>query len=505
MLCRVYSATCVGLEVVRVTVEVSISQGVGIYLVGLPDSAVRESLLRVTTALSCYEFRIPGKKTVINMAPANIKKEGSSYDAAIAVGLLAASGQIPFFKSDDFMISGELALDGTLRPISGALPIAVRASNMGFKSCIFPKESAIEASQVEGIEVYGASSIIEIIDILNREDYTEKLIVRYKPQIHENRKYKDDFEDVMGQEFAKRGLEISACGGHNVILIGSPGSGKSFMAHCLASILPAMNHKEALETSMIYSVSGKLNEKTGLMVERPFRCPHHTASMVSLVGGGTNVLPGEISLAHNGVLYLDEISQYPMAVLDVLRQPLEERCISISRAKIKVRYPANFILVGSMNPCPCGYAGEDDDRCTCSPGMIARYRSKISGPFLDRIDLNIRVRPVERKSLIDGGKKESSLEIAKRVAKVRERQLQRFVREEIYTNSQMNAEQLARYCHLGPSEKQLIDRVIERYSLSARAYSRILKISRTIADMEGSPEILVQHISEAVQYRCNIE
>lgn len=500
MLSRMYSATCIGLEVIKVTVEVSISPGVGIYLVGLPDSAVRESLLRVTTALQGKGYKIPGRKTVINMAPADLRKEGSSFDSAIAVALLASSDQIASYRADEFLILGELSLDGMLRPVPGALPIAVKAAEMGFKACIFPKDSANEAAEVEGIDVFGASDFSEVIDILNCEGYTEQLLVSPVSDLPVAREYKDDFADVMGQEFAKRGLEIAASGGHNILLTGPPGAGKSFMARCMASILPPMSKKESLETSMIYSVAGKSVGCKGLMVERPFRSPHHTSSMVSLVGGGQNVLPGEISLAHNGILYLDEMSQYSSSVLDVLRQPMEDRSISISRAKYKVSYPASFMLVGSMNPCPCGYHGTE--KCSCSPGMILRYRSKLSGPLLDRIDLNIKVKAVDTKSLVSGKKAESSHIIAKRVEGVRKVQLERFAANQgCYTNSQMNAEQLSRYCALGDIQMAFVDKIMEKYELSARAYSRILKISRTIADMEGSKDICCEHISEAAQYR----
>lgn len=500
MLCRIYSATCIGLEVIKVTVEVSITVGVGIFLVGLPDNAVRESLLRVTTALQNLGYRVPGHKTVINMAPADLKKEGSSFDAAIAVALLCSSGQISGSGTGEFLILGELSLDGVLRPVPGALPIAVRAAGMGFKACIFPKDSAMEAAEVEGVDVFGAGDFAEVVDILNGEGYTDSFIITPSREMTHERIIRDDFSDVMGQEFAKRGLEVAASGGHNILLTGPPGAGKSFMARCLAGILPPMSRKEAMETSMIYSVAGKGEGRRGLMSCRPFRSPHHTASVVSLVGGGQNAGPGEISLAHNGILYLDEMSQYSASVLDVLRQPMEDRCISISRAKYKVTYPASFMLVGSMNPCPCGYYGSD--RCTCTPGIIARYQSRISGPLLDRIDLNIKVKAVDTKSLLSGRKGEPGAEMARRVEKARMIQLERFSEDSgCYTNSQMNADQLSKYCALGEPEKMFLDKVMETYGMSARGYSRILKISRTIADMDGSERIRTVHISEAVHYR----
>lgn len=503
MLCRAYCASCVGLEVIPVTAEVSVQVGVGIFLIGLPDSAVKESLLRVTTALKSYNYRVPGRKTVINLAPANIRKEGSAFDAAIAVGLLAASEQISFIQASDFMIMGELSLDGRMRPVPGALPIAIKAAELGYKGCIFPVESAVEAADVDGIRIYGANNLAELIDIINGESYADNLLVVKREYEEEPiRRIKDDFADVIGQGFAKRGMEIAASGGHNVILTGPPGAGKSFMSRCLSSILPQMGRKESLETSAIYSVAGLSLGKHGLIRERPFRSPHHTGSIVSLVGGGQNASPGEISLAHNGVLYLDEITQYSTNALNVLRQPLEEREICISRVKYKVKYPASFMLVGSMNPCPCGYYGDDNHKCSCSSQMIERYLSKLSGPLMDRIDLNIHVKAVEGSSLLNGVREESSSVIAERVEAARKIQENRFLNESnTYTNSQMNAEQLKRFCPLGEREKSFMDRVMKKLFLSARGYGRVLKISRTIADMDGSENISVTHISEAVQYR----
>ena len=503
MLFRAYCATCVGLEVIPVVVEISVQQGVGIYLVGLPDSAVKESLLRVTTALQSCDYRVPGWKTVINLAPANIRKEGSGYDVAIAVGLLAASEQIAAPYIQDFLILGELALDGSLRDVPGALPIALKGKEQGFSKCIFPCASALEASEVEGITIYAASNIGEVVDILNGEDYTNSLVVHPKGEHRgEERSCKADFMDVIGQEFAKRGMEIAASGGHNLILCGVPGSGKSFMASCLASILPGMSREESLETSAVYSVAGLLKGR-GLIRERPFRTPHNTSSVVAMVGGGPSAYPGEISLAHNGVLYLDEISLFSASTLDLLRQPLEERIISISRAKYKVTYPASFMLVGSMNPCPCGYFGDDSGRCTCTPGMISRYQARISGPLMDRIDLNIKVKPVERDLLVSGVKGERSEYIARRVLRAREIQLERFKGEGIFTNAQMDAAQLSKYCPLGEQERAFMGNIMEKLSLSARGYGRILRIARTIADMEGGKRIDISHISEAVQYRFN--
>ena len=436
-LCRTFSATCIGLDVVRVTVEVSISPGVGVFLVGLPDNAVRESLLRVTTAMQRNGFSIPGRKTVVNMAPADIKKEGSGYDAAIAVAMLTASGQMFFPNPDKFLIMGELALDGRLRKIRGALPVAVKAAEMGFRALVLPRESAAEASWAENIKVYGVSDLQEMAVVLGEQEEASVFEVP-KRQLF-------DFSEVAGQYFAKRGLEIAASGGHNVLLYGPPGSGKSMMSKCMASILPPMSLKEAIETSMVYSVAGMLDAETGLVTHRPFRAPHHTASTVAVVGGGSRAVPGEISLAHNGILYLDEVAQFAPATLEVLRQPLEDRHITVSRARYKVDFPASFMLVASMNPCPCGYAGEDDGRCTCTPAMIHRYRSRLSGPLLDRIDLNINVKAVDSRSMSMAPSEESSMTVAERVAAVREVQARRFAGEGIFTNAQMLPSHLQRF------------------------------------------------------------
>lgn len=505
MLFKSYCATCLGLDVTIVTVEISVQQGVGIYLVGLPDVAVKESLLRVTTALKSCNYRIPGKKVVINLAPANIKKEGSSFDAAIAVGLLAASEQIMAPGVDEFVILGELSLDGEMRRVPGVLPIVLKCAELGFRKCILPSCSANEAAQVDGIEVYGAKTISQVVDILNRIPYTSSLIVKRDPASSFVPRFKNDFKNVVGQQFAKRGMEIAACGGHNILLTGPPGSGKSFISSCLPSILPLMSREESLETTAIYSVAGLLEENNGLIVERPFRTPHNTSSVVAMVGGGPTASPGEISLAHNGVLYLDEITLFGSTVLDLLRQPLEDREISISRARYKVSYPASFMMVASMNPCPCGYFGDGTERCRCTPGMIARYLSRISGPLLDRIDLNIKVKPVDKRALVDGGKSEESRNIAKRVLRGREVQRERFKGERCHTNAQMSSEQIGRFCKLGTEEKSYVNKLIEKRDISARGYSRILKIARTIADLEQQTDISVLHISEAVQFFCTFE
>lgn len=498
---RTYSATCVGIDVVRVTVEVSITPGVGIFLVGLPDNAVRESLLRVTTAMQRNGFAVPGKKTVVNMAPADIKKEGSGYDAAIAVAMLAASGQMYFPEPEKFLIMGELSLDGRLRTVKGALPIAVKAAEMGFRNVVFPLESVNEASWASGVRIYGVPDLHALAEVLGEGVGAAAYEVRGKSYTPECNGTLCDFSDVAGQPFARRGLEIAASGGHNVLLVGPPGSGKSMMSKCMASILPPMTREEAIETSMVYSVAGLLDGDSGLLMRRPYRSPHHTASMVSIVGGGARAMPGEISLAHNGVLCLDELAQFSPSTLDVLRQPLEDRQIVISRARYKVSYPASFMMVASMNPCPCGYAGEDDGRCTCTPGMIHRYRARVSGPLLDRVDININVKAVDSVSMSAVPRQETSRDIALRVAAARDVQNRRFSSEGIHTNAQMQSSHLQKFCRLGTQEEGLLQKLMDSYGLSARGYVRILKVARTIADMCGSENISVGHISEAVQYR----
>ena len=483
------------------TVEVSISPGVGIFLVGLPDNAVRESLLRVTTAMQRNGFSIPGRKTVVNMAPADIKKEGSGYDAAIAVAMLTASGQMFFPEPDKYLVMGELALDGRLRKIRGALPVAVKAAEMGFRALVLPRESAVEASWAENIKVYGVSDLQEMAVVLGEQGGASAFEVPRRRYCPAAVRPVFDFSEVAGQYFAKRGLEIAASGGHNVLLYGPPGSGKSMMSKCMASILPPMSLKEAIETSMVYSVAGMLDAETGLVTHRPFRAPHHTASTVAVVGGGSRAVPGEISLAHNGILYLDEVAQFAPATLEVLRQPLEDRHITVSRARYKVDFPASFMLVASMNPCPCGYAGEDDGRCTCTPAMIHRYRSRLSGPLLDRIDLNINVKAVDSRSMSMAPSEESSMTVAERVAAVREVQARRFAGEGIFTNAQMLPSHLQRFCMVEGEAARLLQRLMDSYRLSARGYVRILKVARTIADMAGSDVIGTEHVSEAAQYR----
>lgn len=503
MFSKVYCASCRGLEVVTVTIEVEVSDGICFYLVGLADNAVKESQQRIGSALKRLGYRIPGKKIVINMAPANIRKEGSAFDAAIAIGILAASGQMEQEWLGDFMIMGELALDGSLRPVNGALPIAIHAAQQGFKGCIMPRESAQECAEVEGITVFAAESLEEIMEILFSPDSaSSKIPIRH--QYLPKQKWDFDFADVKGQALAKKGLEIAAAGGHNAIMIGSPGSGKTFMAKCLPSILPPMEKQEALETSKIYSVAGLLKNNGGLIRERPFRHPHHTSSIQALAGGVG--MPGEVSLAHNGVLFTDEIAEFGRASLEILRQPLEDREIQVCRARSRVCYPASFMLVAAMNPCPCGYFNDPVRQCTCSTGAIIKYMSKLSGPLMDRIDIQLNVSAVPAAEIVGLGelKEESSAVIAERVKRARERQLARYSGEKFYTNAQIPPGKLHNYCSIGEKEQLFMKKIVEQLGISARGYSRILKISRTIADLDGEDFISLAHISKAVQFRLNI-
>lgn len=501
MICKTYAAACIGLQVVPVTIETDISAGVGLYIVGMPDIAVKESLMRITTALRCYGYSIPGKRIVINLAPADIRKEGSSFDLAIAVALLSAMEVIDSSRISEFIVMGELALDGKIRDIYGTLPIADSCSERGFRRFIFPHDSAMEAVDLDGATIYGVRTLSDVIAILNGELASEDLIMRRSPKQAFVPMAANDFKDVKGQAHARRGLEIAAAGGHNLLLIGSPGCGKTMMASCLPSILPPMTKEESIQTSKIYSVAGKSIGRSGLLKERPFRAPHNSASIVSMLGGGTMAMPGEISLAHNGVLYLDEVTLFSRAMLDLLRQPIEDGKIVISRAKYRVEYPCEFMFVASMNPCPCGYFGDATHRCKCSEREIARYMSRISGPMMDRIDMHIYVERVPAEQLVAAPTAEPSSAIAARVARAREIQAQRFAAEGIFTNSAMSAKMITKYCELTASQVDFFDKIIDKLGISARAYSRILKLARTIADLSGEKDITQDAIAEALQYR----
>lgn len=502
MLVKCYSSALVGIDALTITIEVNVSHGVQMFIVGLPDNAVRESQQRIFSAFENNGFTSPARKIVVNMAPANIKKEGSLYDLPIALGILAASEQMKSGELDGYVIMGELSLDGKLNPIAGALPMALKARDEGFKSVIVPRENAKEAAVVEGIEVYGAENLRQVVSHFNGEERMSPVLVDIEEEFRKGScSYDVDFSDVKGQQVVKRALEIAAAGGHNILMVGPPGAGKTMLARRIPTILPPMTMDEALETTKIHSVAGKTGAECGLVMRRPFRSPHHTISNVALVGGGTNPQPGEISLSHNGVLFLDEMPEYNRSVLEVMRQPLEDGTITIARAKYSVEYPARFMLVASMNPCPCGYYTHPEKECVCKPGDIKRYRSKISGPLLDRIDIHIEVLPVKVGELSQSASSESSLDIRKRVERARARQTERFKGTAVHTNAGMNAKMVEKYCVIDGESRSLLNSAIETMGLSARAYHRILKVARTIADIDGKEDIGLEHIAEAVQYR----
>lgn len=504
MLAKVISSATLGVDAYPVAVEADIQQQMPAFItVGLPEGAVKESKERVTAAIKNSDFIFPVKRVTINLAPADIRKEGSAFDLPIAIGILAATGQIIRERIDEFVLIGELSLDGTLKPVPGVLPMAMSMrGNDGIKGLIVPKENAREAAMAGTVPVYPVPSLKDAVHFLEDESTVSAFTVDIASVFNESRRYPVDFSDVKGQESAKRALEIAAAGGHNIIMIGPPGSGKTMLARRMPTILPDMSVTEALETTKIHSVAGRLTPDTPLVATRPFRSPHHTVSYAGLVGGGAIPKPGEVSLAHHGVLFLDELPEFKKDILEMLRQPMEDKQVTISRASTALTYPASFMLVSAMNPCPCGYYGDPQHECHCSSSEIQRYMSKISGPLLDRIDIHITVPSVKFKELSSESRGEPSAEIRRRVNSARQRQLERFRNEpSIFANAHMESCDIRRFCVIDEKSQSLLALAITRQGLSARAYDRILKVARTIADLAGAEQIEMGHVAEAIHYR----
>lgn len=503
MLVKTYTAAVVSIEARIVTVEVNCEEGSNFSIVGLPDTAVRESYDRITTALSVSGFNVQGQRTVINLSPADLKKEGTGYDLPMAIGLVAATGQMAVDRLKAYMLLGELSLDGTLRPVKGVLPIAIKAREAGFSGLIVPRGNGREAGVVSRLHVFEAASLKEVVNFLEGKGALSEVHVDTRREFAQaQNELHYDFCDVKGQDNVKRALEVAAAGGHNVLMIGAPGSGKSMMAKRIPGILPPFTLSESLETTKVYSVAGKLPLNTMLLTERPFRAPHHSISMPALVGGGTQPRPGEISLAHNGVLFLDELAEFNRSVLELLRQPMEERRITVSRAKATVDYPASFMLVAAMNPCPCGYYNHPTRLCTCPPGAVQKYLSRVSGPLMDRIDIQVEIAPVPFEKISDNTPAESSATIRSRVLAARSIQTERFKGlQEVHCNAQMGTKETRLYATPDAQGLKKLERAMSAFGLSARAYDRILKVARTIADLEGAETVLEQHIAEAIGYR----